>query len=76
MKITKIEKIEDTYFVTKSPNLLERILGNKNIIEKYKYSGRLFKSRRKTKIFIKSTGEVIGYKNKMCKILNNYVNSF
>jgi hypothetical protein len=76
MKITKIEKKDNIYSVTKTPNLIQKIFGVKERIERYKYKGEVFHHFDHLKVFYKSNGEIVGLSDEMCKVLNNYENSF
>lgn len=76
MKITKIEKKEGIYFVTKVPDFIERLFGIKKRTERYKTNDEVFLHFNRLKIFYKSTGELLDWNDEMCKILNNYEHSF
>jgi hypothetical protein len=76
MKISKIEKKDGIYFVTKTPNLIQRLFGVKEKIERYKHNNEVFKYFNHIKVFYKSNGEMVSWDDKMCKVLNNYENSF
>jgi hypothetical protein len=77
MKITKIEKKDDIYFLTKKPNLFERIFfGEKETIEKYKDTREVFYYFDQLKAFRRSDGQIAGWNTKECKALNNYYHSF
>jgi len=76
MKISKIEKKDGLYYVTKTPNFIQKLFGIKEVIERYKWNGEVFHYFNHLKVFYKSTGEIIGVDDKMCKVLNNYFRSF
>ena len=76
MKVINIKCIDDTYIVTKKPNLVQRLFGFKEKTEKYKNSGSVFFFDRNKYIFYKSDGTLLSLNNKMCNILNKYVHSF
>jgi hypothetical protein len=76
MKISKIEKKDGIYFVTKTPNLIQRLFGVKEKIERYKHNNEVFHYFQHLKVFYKSNGEMVSWNDKMCKVLNNYENSF
>jgi hypothetical protein len=77
MEITKIEKKEDIYFLTKKPNLFEKIFfGQKETVEKYKDTGEVFKYFPSLKAFRRSDGKIASWKSKECEALNNFYNSF
>lgn len=76
MKISKIEKKDGVYFVTKTPNLIQKLFGFKEVIERYKHNGEVFHYFDNIKVFYKSTGEIVSWSDKMCKVLNNYERSF
>jgi len=76
MKISKIEKKNEIYFVTKSPNFIQRLFGIKDKIERYKHNDEVFHYFDHVKVFYKSNGEIVSWDSKMCKVLNNYLRSF
>jgi hypothetical protein len=76
MRIGKIEKKDDLYYVTKMPNFFQRLFGMKEKVERYKYDGEVFYYFNHLKVFYKSTGEMVRYSDKMCEALNNYEHSF
>ena len=76
MKISKIEKREGLYFVTKTPNFIQRLFGVKEVTERYKFKGEVFQHFDHVKVFYKSDGEIVSFSDKMCKVLNNYERSF
>ena len=76
MKISKIEKKDGVYFVTKTPNSIQRFFGMKEIVEKYKHNGEVFLLFDHIKVFYKSTGEMLSWYNDVCKALNDYEHSF
>jgi hypothetical protein len=76
MKISKIEKKDGVYLVTKTPNLIQRLFGIKDKIERYKHKGEVFHYFDHVKVFYNSTGEIVSWSDKMCKVLNDYERSF
>ena len=77
MKITNIEQKEGLYYVTKTPNFIEKIFGVKEKTERYKHiNGEVFHFFPNIKVFYKSTGETLSWDDKTCKALNNYLRSF
>lgn len=76
MKISNIEKKEGIYYVTKTPNLIQRLFGMKEVTERYKCNGEVFHYFNHIKVFYKSDGEIVTCFDKMCKVLNNYERSF
>lgn len=76
MKISNIEKKEGLYYVTKTPNFIQRLFGVKEVTERYKWNGEVFHYFDHIKVFYKSDGEILGWSDKMCKVLNNYERSF
>lgn len=76
MKISNIEKKDGLYFVTKTPNFIQKLFGVKEITEQYKCNGEVFSYFNHIKVFYKSDGEIVGLPDKMCKVLNNYERSF
>jgi hypothetical protein len=76
MRVTKVEHKDGIYFVTKTPNLIERLFGVKEEIERYRTDGEAFHYFNHLKAFYKSTGEMLSPTDKMTDILNNYLRSF
>lgn len=76
MRVSKIEKTDDVYFVTKSPNFIQKLFRMKETVERYKCNGETFHYFPSHKVFYKSTGEIVGPLDKMCDILNNYARRF
>jgi hypothetical protein len=76
MNITKIEKKDGLYFVTKTPNFIERYLGIVETTDRFKDSGDVFHHFPHIKVFYQSNGKVLSWDSEMCNILNEYVNSF
>lgn len=76
MKISKIEKKEGIYFVTKTPNFIQKLFCIKQKIERYKTNGEVFLNFDHIKVFYKSNGEILRWNNKICKILNNFDRKF
>jgi hypothetical protein len=76
MKISKIEKKGEIYFVTKKPNFIQRLFGTKEKIERYKCNGEVFYYFNHIKVFYKSTGEAVHWNDKMSKVLNDFDHSF
>ena len=72
MKVTKIEVIDGIYHVTQTPDLIERLFGKKEIIERYKKTGEVYAHFQDINVFIKSNGEVLFPTEKMSKVLNNF----
>lgn len=76
MKIIKIEKVtECTYFVTQSPNILEKLFGVKEKVTTYYYYNNL---NMCFTVLYHNTPELNNcikkyvYSDKMCKVLNKY----
>jgi hypothetical protein len=76
MKVTKIEVIDGIYHVTQTPNLIERLFGKKEIIERYKKTSEVYFHFPHINVFIKSNGAVLSPIEKMTKVLNNFDRSF
>ena len=76
MKISNIKKKEGLYYVTKTPNFIQRLFGVKEVTERYKWNGEVFHYFDHVKVFYKSNGEIVSWSDKMCKVLNNYERSF
>jgi hypothetical protein len=76
MKISNIEKKEGLYYVTKTPNFIQRLFGVKEVTERYKCNGEVFHYFNFIKVFYKSNGEIVRWNDKMCEVLNNYERSF
>lgn len=76
MKISKIEEKDGLYYVTKTPNFIQKLFGMKEVTERYKCSGEVFHYFNHLKVFYKSTGEIVGVDDEMCNVLNNYSRSF
>ena len=76
MKISKIEEKDGLYYVTKTPNFIQKLFGMKEVTERYKCNGEVFHYFDHLKVFYKSTGEIVSIHDKMCKVLNNYSRSF
>jgi hypothetical protein len=76
MKISKIEKKEGIYYITKTPNFIQRLFGVKEVTERYKTKGEVFHYFDHKKVFYKSNGEIVSWDDKMCNVLNNYERSF
>lgn len=76
MKISKIEKKDGLYYVTKTPNFIQKLFGMKENVERYKCNGEVFHYFNHVKVFYKSTGEIVSWSDKMCNVLNNYDRSF
>jgi len=76
MKISKIEKKDGLYYVTKTPNFIQKLFGMKENVERYKCNGEVFHYFNQVKVFYKSTGEIVSWSDKMCNVLNNYDRSF
>ena len=71
MKITKIEKKDNIIYVTKTPNIIEKIFGYKNKIEKYKYTGLIY-NNTDVKVFINEKGSIVDFYDNMCDHLNDF----
>lgn len=76
MKVTKIEVINGIHHVTQTPNLIERLFGKKEIIERYKKTGEVYTYFQHINVFIKSNGVVLSPIEKMTEVLNNFDRSF
>ena len=76
MKITKIEVIDGIYHVTKTLNLLERLFGKKEVVERYKKTGEVYVHFPHIFVFISSDGAVLSPLDKMTMKLNNFDRSF
>lgn len=76
MKITRIEVINGIHHVTQTPNLIERLFGKKEVVERYKRTGEVYAYFPHVEIFRKSTGEVPQAIDKVTKALNNFINAF
>jgi len=76
MKVSKIEKKDGIYYVTKTPNLIERLFGVKEKIHRYKHNNEVFLHFPHLKVYYKPNGEMVCWHDKVCKLLNNYENSF
>ena len=76
MKISKIEMKDGLYYVTKTPNFIQKLFGMKEVTERYKWDGEVFHHFNHLKVFYKSTGEMVSAYDKMCNVLNNYSRSF
>ena len=42
MKISKIEEKDGLYYVTKTPNFIQKLFGMKEVTERYKWDGEVF----------------------------------
>lgn len=71
MKITKIEKKDDIIYVTKTPNIIQKIFGYKNKVEKYKYTGMIYNNTN-DKVFINEKGTIVDFYDNMCGHLNDF----
>ena len=76
MKVSKIEKKDNLYYVTKSPNFIQKLFGIKEVIELYRCKGDVFYYFDHIKVFYKSTGEIVNWDDNMCTILNNFDRQF
>ena len=76
MRISKIEKKDEIYFVTKTPNFIQRLFGIKEKVERYKYYGEVYHYFDHLKVFYKSNGEMLYWSDKVCKALNDYEHRF
>lgn len=76
MKINKVEKREGIFYVTKTPNFIERLFGMKEVIERYRWNNEVFMNFNDMKVFYRSDGKMVRHSDKMCEILNNYEHSF
>jgi hypothetical protein len=76
MKISKIEKKDGIYFVTETPNFIQRLFGVKEKIERYRHNGEVFHYFNHIKVFYHSSGEIVKWDSETCKALNNYERSF
>jgi len=76
MKVSNIEKKEGLYYVTKTPNFIQRLFGVKEATERYKCNDEVFHYFNHVKVFYKSNGEMVKWDDKMCEVLNNYERSF
>lgn len=76
MKITKIEKINGIHHVTKEPNWLQKLFGVKTKVERYKTKGEVFHYFTQFNVFYRSDGSIVSPTDNMCKVLNNFENSF
>ena len=72
MRITNITNLGIKYTVTKEPNWFERLFGMKTKTEVYVEINSTYQHNSGATVFIDETGEVIGWTNKMTKILDNY----
>ena len=59
MKIIKIESSGDIYKVTKTPNFIERLLGKKERVDKYRATGRTY-SCGGGYVYVDQTGKQLG----------------
>lgn len=76
MKVSKIQKKDNLYYVTKSPNFIQKLFGMKEVIELYRCNGDVFYHFDHIKVFYKSTGEIVSWLDEMCTILNNFDRQF
>lgn len=76
MKIGNIEKKDGIYFVTKTPNFIQRLFGVKEKVERYRYEGEVFYYFNDLKVFYDSNGKKVSWDTKMCRALNDYEHSF
>lgn len=76
MKVSKIEKKDNLYYVTKTPNFIKKLFGMKEVIERYRCDGDVFYYFEHIKVFYKSTGEIVNWQDKMSDILNNFDRQF
>jgi hypothetical protein len=78
MKISNIYKQKYIYYVTFTPNLIQRLFGLKERVERYKTRGEVFHYFPHILVFYKESGEICSpiRHEKICKALNNYVNRF
>ena len=59
MKTSNIERKANIFTVTKSPNLLQKLFGVKEKIEKYKLTGEVYHYAEHIKVIYKETGELM-----------------
>lgn len=78
MKISNIEKdSENVYYVTFTPNLIQRLFGMKNVIKTYKEKkGSVYKYLQSSNVFYSSDGEILSPFSKECQALNNFQRRF
>jgi hypothetical protein len=76
MKITDIEKKGDIYFMTKSPEWFEILLGVKEKVERYRHCDETFRYFDHLTVFYKSTGEMMHHDAPETIALNNYMKAF
>jgi hypothetical protein len=76
MKIVKIESKDGIFYVTKKPNLLEKIFGKKEKVERYKTNNDVFLYFNDVTVFYKEDGSIVSINDKMCDVLNNHLHSF
>lgn len=76
MKISNIEKKDEIYYVAKSPNIIQRLFGVKEKVERYKTYGEVFKYFNQFKAFYDSNGKQVRLTDDMCEVLNNFDRRF
>jgi hypothetical protein len=76
MKITKIEKTDDIFTVTKSPNLIQKLFGLKDKSYRYKANGNVYFYFQDVNVYVDQNGKVLGPFNKMTTILDNWRRKF
>ena len=69
----KIETKESIIYVTKPNNWLRRILGKKEIIERYKTKNEKFANFTGWFVFYRPNGSIVSPLDDMCSVLNDYL---
>ena len=76
MTIEKIEKKDGIYYVTKTPNFIQKLFGIEEKIERYKTNGEVFTHFQNMKVFYSSDGKLVSWNDDMCDILNEFDRKF
>lgn len=77
MRISKIEKIDDVYFVTTTPaDFFERIFVSKEKIDRYKWEGKYFEHMPHIKAFRHESGMLMLWHDPVTLALNRFGDPF
>jgi len=72
----KIEKINEVYFVTQTPDYFERLFGVKEKVDRYRWEGSVFARFPHIKVFYHESGRQLSWDSKLTIELNKQENKF